>query len=110
MPLEDLLTALAGCPSFLQDASAFLFLGSRAFIHEGYSDEAVMEKLEHWNLAVKVRLVLHDPLLLGFIRVTYDGLVLSPKASLHPTDYGLSARRVQEKPLAEIFRELCLAA
>jgi sulfatase maturation enzyme AslB (radical SAM superfamily) len=110
LPLNGLLTALSECTAFLDEQSAFLLLGPDTFLEQGYHDEAVIEMVHGFNLRDKVRLIPHDPLMLGFVRVTYDGMVLSPKASLHPSEYHLWAKNLREKPLREIYQELRSAA
>jgi MoaA/NifB/PqqE/SkfB family radical SAM enzyme len=50
-----------------------------------------------------------DPINRGIIRVTYDGLVLTPFEAVHTDDYARIGRPVLERPLEDWFREMLLS-
>jgi MoaA/NifB/PqqE/SkfB family radical SAM enzyme len=51
----------------------------------------------------RMTLVATDPIDRGLIRVTYDGLVLSPLESVHTDDYSRLGRRLADMPLNDWF-------
>jgi sulfatase maturation enzyme AslB (radical SAM superfamily) len=54
------------------------------------------------GLQTKTRII-DDPLKYGFIRVTFDGKVLSPYDALHPLFYDANAKTLQEKSLNDHY-------
>jgi len=85
--LVRLLAALGSSAGFMSNPRAFLLLGSDAFLDEKLSPAEVAHALADAGLTSKVFRVEHDPLQLGYLRVTYDGFVMTPYQSLHPADY-----------------------
>lgn len=51
-----------------------------------------------------------DPIERGLIRVTYDGLVLSPLESIHTSDYRSIGRPLRERALGDWYRHIAEAA
>jgi sulfatase maturation enzyme AslB (radical SAM superfamily) len=107
VPIEDVLQALASSDAFLACDNAYFLLGAEAAIEEGLSCDDVRCLVEQYELQSKTVQVACDPLLLGYLRLTYDGLVLTPYQSLHPSDYGEQAKRLEQYGSIEnAFQEL----
>jgi molybdenum cofactor biosynthesis enzyme MoaA len=85
IPFSKFLQALAESEAFRRDTDAFVLIGSGR--GGGRSQESVIAAVRDAGLVDKVMRVDHDPLLLGYVRLTYDGYVLTPYQSLHPADY-----------------------
>lgn len=96
VPLAALLGSLSKSESFLNHPSAFLLIGNHAFSAQGADDQVVARDIEAAGLSSKVFRVEHDPLRLGYVRVTYDGYVMTPYQSLHPADYRAFATLLQQ--------------
>jgi hypothetical protein len=79
------LEALGCSKGFRSDANAFVLIG-RGEAHPVYPDP-ITSAIESANLIDKVLRIESDPLLLGYVRVTYDGYLLTPYQSLNPADY-----------------------
>ena len=54
----------------------------------------------------KFRVFKDDPILYGIIRVTYDGCILSPRQSLHTTQYHAASTVNRQTDLNEAFQKL----
>jgi hypothetical protein len=87
-----LLASLSQSDAFHTHDAAYLLLGKGAFSDQGLSDGDVSRLVKDAGLAAKVIQIEEDPLGLGYIRVTYDGYIMSPYQSLHPAEYRLAAQ------------------
>ncbi len=94
LPLERVFDALADCESFVRESRAVLLLGADAGVEDGLSYGEVEALLKERGLVEKTIHVPHDPLLLGYLRLTYDGYVLTPYQSLHPAEYRSVGRQL----------------
>jgi len=108
LSLERALTALAASRSFREDSAA-LFLVDLPLL-PGYTESRVRDCAEALGLQSKVHVVVDDPLLYGIVRVTYDGLVLPPLASVHPRRYRAMSvpmdGHTRPSPLEQIYRTM----
>lgn len=95
VPYGILVAALKASDAFCQNPSARLLLGAQSDAELIGDCKHLDLDLEGLGVAGKVLRINHDPLLLGYVRVTYDGYVLTPYESLHPASYKLLARRLQ---------------
>ncbi len=101
--LPDLLKRMSRCGEFMEADNAVLLVGAHALPD---SDD-LEEMLAQYGLTSKTCLVKQDPLLLGLIRVTYEGAVLTPTESLHTDDYGRLGRVLTpEVSLRDIYTRL----
>lgn len=94
LSLHELCRALAASRLFMDTTRTVLLLGAHAYYSRGISPAEIEDVLSIYSLAEKTVLVTQDPLMLGFVRVTYDGLILTPYESLHPAMYRQVGRRV----------------
>lgn len=92
--LQQIISALCHSDKFMSSKSARLLVSADAFRHQGLNDEEVGAILMQSGLAEKVLQLEHDPLRLGYLRLTYDGYLLTPNQSLHPADYWSYASKV----------------
>lgn len=106
-PLRKMLGELAKCESFQASSRAVLLLGADAGASEGLEFQQVEELLRGLGLDRKTTHVSCDPLILGYLRVTYDGFVMTPYQSLHPAAYRESTRLLRDYPsLDQAYRFL----
>jgi hypothetical protein len=110
IPFGRLLDALGRSEHFMKHPSALMLIGSHAFSDQGIDAEGVARMIEAAGLSNKVLRVEHDPLQLGYIRVTYDGYVMTPYQSLHPADYRAFATPVQDHDSLDTAFEYLRAA
>jgi hypothetical protein len=106
LPLVDIISALQSNEYFHRFENSFLLLDKYNFEKEReLSIENIDEYLKNKVIASKVLVVKKDPIEYGFIRVTYNGFVLTPTDSLHTANYG-----VNQVPLSEynnnVFSEM----
>jgi hypothetical protein len=92
--LRSMLLTLSRNPSFVNNTKTKLLLGSDIGRSEGLTTEQVIKLVGDYGLAQKAILIRHDPLLLGYLRLSYDGFVMTPYQSLHPADYRLVASQL----------------
>jgi len=96
LSVSTLLHSLADCASFMNSTKSVLLLGADAGADEGLSFADVEALLGELLLAEKTTHVAHDPLLLGYLRLTYDGFIMTPYQSLHPAEYRATARPLKD--------------
>jgi hypothetical protein len=89
--LKMLLSALASNAAFREEHRSFLLVDCEHIQQDGLDQDEFLDLVGRLGLADKVRFFPADPLLHGFLRVTYDGYVLAPLDSLHPALYPQSA-------------------
>lgn len=65
--------------------------------------DGLLNKVKH---ADKFRVFKDDPIFYGIIRVTYDGYILSPRQSLHTTQYHTAPTVNRKTDLNEAFQKL----
>ncbi len=105
--LDELLSALANSKNFLNCRNTTLMLGADFFKDQGIESEWLVDKIRDAGIFHKVSMISHDPLRLGYMRLTYDGYIMTPYQSLHPADYHLSASSVKSfANLQEAFATL----
>jgi len=85
--LQSILLALRNSERFLNHSSSYLLVGSHSFVDQGLDAEAVKSEINECGMTQKVIFIEQDPLLLGYIRVTYDGYFMTPYQSLYPANY-----------------------
>src|SRR3989344_1553589 len=104
--INQTLPALSENQSFMDSRRTRLLI-SRADITSG-DPEQFFDKVEELGLKAKVHYC-EDPLQLGFVRVTYDGRVLTPHDAIHPILYrttGYSLNDPRFNTLNVIFSKL----
>lgn len=85
--LSRILEALQKSDAFLGHSSTFMLIGSHSFKDQGLDTDAVACEIEKAGLVNKVIFIKQNPLFLGYLRVTYDGYLLTPYQSLYPSNY-----------------------
>lgn len=108
--LTEVLARLSECDSFREARNALLLVDDLHLARYGVSSDEFLQLAEKLSILERVHLVAADPLLYGFIRVTYDGLVLAPHASVHPALYASTGRRIASVSLQEHFQSLTFQA
>jgi hypothetical protein len=107
--LEQFCLALADSQAFMLSSKALALLDARAF--SGVNMGMIRNQVRKLGLSKKTFLVENDPLNLGILRVTYDGLVLTPYESLDTKNYRSVGRPLLgAKHLKQIYHDLCLTA
>jgi MoaA/NifB/PqqE/SkfB family radical SAM enzyme len=87
LSFDELCSALTRSNRFARSDRAILLLGAHAYERQGYSANQIQTRLEACDLWKSTVFIQDDPLQLGFVRVTYDGLVLTPYESLNTARY-----------------------
>jgi sulfatase maturation enzyme AslB (radical SAM superfamily) len=87
LPLLERLSKSA----FKETTNATLLLHGEHLEQSGIEPESFWAIVDRYGLRRNVRLIEDDPLTYGVIRVTYDGLVLSPRQALHTQTYRFSS-------------------
>ncbi len=105
--IEDILPTLARSEAFLEEPKAKLLLSKLHLWQEGVSVDRLVQTLAANRLTDKTLLFTEDPINKGFIRVNYDGGVITPFQSLHPVNYQNAEHHLTgTQSLEEIAREL----
>lgn len=115
--IDGILKTFAKSKNFRSDPNAFILLDTYHLMGEidqlaNYSEKDELPNAENvrllikkYDLSEKVKLIENDPILHGFVRLTYDGFVLSPYASLNPADYKVNGEKVSETSLLNFFNQ-----
>jgi len=105
--IGDILPTLARSEAFLEEPKAKLLLSKLQLLQEGVSVDRLAQALTANRLTDKTLLFTEDPINKGFIRVNYDGGVITPFQSLHPVNYRNAKHHLTgTQSLEEIAREL----
>jgi sulfatase maturation enzyme AslB (radical SAM superfamily) len=109
IPIDILCTTLAASSAFMASNKTLLLFG--AYVFDGVDVAIIKKHLKTAGILGKTVFVEDDPLDLGILRVTYDGLVLTPYESLHTTNYRHVGRPLlSNKNLNQLYYDLRLAA
>jgi len=85
--LSRLLTVFSESDRFREDRNSIALIDKFHIEQDGIDFNQIREQIESCGLQDKVRVIEEDPLAYGIVRVTHDGLVLTPEQSLHVRDY-----------------------
>ncbi len=85
--IDSLFEKLNSSKKFMDSRNTLLNIDIFHAKQYGLSMNEIKEKLSDYNLTSKVQLFETDLLNEGVVRITYDGLILSPEQSLHPAKY-----------------------
>jgi hypothetical protein len=96
VPIDRFLKTFQECDNFLRNQSSYVLIGNHSFKDQGLNNDAVRCKIQEAQLSDKVIFIEQDPLLLGYVRVTYDGYLMTPYQSLYSSDF-YAFRRPLEK-------------
>ena len=114
--LRNLLLHLSGNQQFMNTKEAFLLLDtyhlwgdlSRSVKYSEQSDPSnlsnIASLISYLELAGKVKLIEKDPIHHGFLRLTYDGYILSPYDSLNPKHYTSNGSSIHSVSLNQFFQ------
>lgn len=105
IPLLHILKALVQSEAFRQEPKAYLLLDSYHYMSEKVDEASVKAELARLKLSQKVHVVPHTPLQVGSIRVTYDGLIMSPATALHTAMYKSERMKLGNESLAAAYQE-----
>ncbi|MCF0075246.1 radical SAM protein [Dyadobacter sp. CY261] len=114
LPIRIVLEKFASNPDFMYTENAFILLDiyhllgeSKLFHDEGFNSmNEIKNTVLSLGLEGKVKLIENDPLSHGFLRVTYDGYLLSPYKSLDPSYYRETGNHVSKIEIDEYFRNI----
>ncbi|GHT88257.1 hypothetical protein FACS189474_3170 [Bacteroidia bacterium] len=88
LTLQNVFQTLRNNDSFIKSPNVFLLLDKYNFLDES---ELTVDNIEFYinkyELNDKVLLIKEDPIEYGFVRVTYNGFVLTPTDSLNTSEY-----------------------
>jgi hypothetical protein len=87
VPIDRFLKTFQECDNFLRNQSSYVLIGNHSFKDQGLNNDAVRCKIQEAQLSDKVIFIEQDPLLLGYVRVTYDGYLMTPYQSLYSSDF-----------------------
>jgi hypothetical protein len=105
MTLESSLKCLCASKRFMDDHRTQLLIDTYHCVFEGISMSQAQAVAKSLGMEHKVRFVTTDPTILGVMRLTYDGLVLSSFDALNTITYNQYGVPVQTYPtLADHFR------
>lgn len=85
VPIEYMLQKFS--ESKIRDTNAILELDTHHIAQDTLTFDGAQELVEKYDLGRNVLFIKNDPLDYGIIRVTYDGLVLTPSDSLNTAHY-----------------------
>jgi len=97
LKIQEIFETLAACKSFVDNERAFLLIDFNHLNEQRIDAEECLSMAGTLGLVGKIKMIVEDPLLFGIIRVTFDGLVLTPQQSIHPRDYADCAFRLNKK-------------
>lgn len=108
LSLDELFGGLLKSSKFLKSENVVVLLAQHECGLLGWDPNELAMWLRHDRLRSRIHYVGLDPLDLGIIRVTYDGYVMSPLASLHPAEYASVGLRLDstEMPLDALYAQL----
>jgi hypothetical protein len=107
LAIETILKALANNKRFIETDKAFLLLDIYHLFGDNRADWELLKILiKNLHLSKKVKLIEKDPIEHGFIRLTYEGMILTPYESLHPLKYKNSQLNIKDAKLNEAFDRL----
>jgi MoaA/NifB/PqqE/SkfB family radical SAM enzyme len=87
LTLQKVFQTLSVNESFMKSNNAFLLLDKYNFAEEEFTIENIELYIEKFRLNDKIFLVKKDPIEYGFVRITYNGFVLTPTDSLNTIEY-----------------------
>ena len=102
-PLRRILLCLARSNEFRESQNTVLLLASHEMSLMGEDPDEVVALVDELELGDRVRFLSADPIRLGIIRVTYDGLALAPLDSLHPSEIADLANRFRRLRRCDLF-------
>lgn len=101
--IDEILPALAKSKEFCSQPTAKLLIGKLESQAPEFNQK-LLKKISQLKLEDKVLFDPVDPLLKGFIRLNYDGMVMVPLDSIHPKNYHSTSVELENKNnLNEIF-------
>jgi hypothetical protein len=106
VPLDEMFRRFSENDAFRTSTNAYLLVSGLSLQQDGLTKDAAQTAIVSHRLQDKVLLDAENPICRGFLRVNYDGAVMTPFEGLHPRDWGLHNRRLGEKPLQELYQEL----
>lgn len=97
LSLEEILGVLKKNNDFMKASNAFLLLDKYNFVSE---QDLTLENIELFikelDLKNKILLFKEDPIQYGFLRITYNGFVLTPTDSLNTSEYDMKRIPINE--------------
>lgn len=97
LSLRAILEALKANDGFMKASNAFLLLDKYNFVSEQDLTLTNIELfIEELNLSKKIVLFKEDPIHYGFLRMTYNGFVLTPADSLNTGEYDMKKISVND--------------
>lgn len=103
----EVLPALSVSEAFCDEPRAFLLVSGLHLAAENISVPDLENSIKDMDLSEKILIFNKDPIEKGFIRVNYDGTVITPFQSLHPEDYKKSEFKLDgAHSLEEIFQTM----
>jgi MoaA/NifB/PqqE/SkfB family radical SAM enzyme len=115
LKIREILSRFSANNNFMNSQASFILLDIYHLLGDisgkaKYADYELHENMEFLKEMVrscgveaKVKLIEKDPIFHGFVRLTYDGYLLSPYASLNPADYKKEGVLIDQMSIAEFF-------
>lgn len=104
--LNKLLEAFSDSRRFREDANSLSLIDRFHVEQDSIDFTQIKNQIRMYGLENKVRVIEEDPLSYGIVRVTHDGLVLTPKQSLHVRDYPNLRASHQEDSLEQVYQRM----
>ena len=106
IPLTEIISRLCSNETFNNTEGTLLLIDNYHIEQDGISVVDLHTALDVVKCKNKYRVIDEDPICYGILRVTYDGLILSPRQSLHTAFYNTAPSVFQQNNLNLAFREL----
>lgn len=106
IPLFEIVRKFDGNSTFNSVDGTMLLIDNYHIEQERICLAELESELDKVKCREKYHVITDDPIMYGIIRVTYDGLVLSPRQSLHPSLYHTAQPVSMQNDLESAFQEL----
>ncbi len=83
---------------FIDCANAYLLLDMYHFVDYGFTPDIIEEKVKKSGIEDKIRFIKTPPTLMGVIRVSHDGLVMTSYDALHTANYRKFSIKIEKVP------------
>ncbi len=87
LDIDFVIERFKNCRPFIECANAYLLLDMYHFVDSGVDPEIIDEKVKKSGIEDKVRFIKTPPTLMGVIRVSHDGLLMTSYDALHTANY-----------------------
>lgn len=105
IPLQDIIIYLDNNDVFNNTKETLVLIDNYHIEQESIISADLDASLNTIKCKNKFRIFKEDPIFYGIIRVTYDGIILSPRQSLHTAQYSMAKTVNCQTDLNKVFQE-----